>query len=368
MTKARDLADLGNKTSLDEINDAYDAGALSNRNLIINGSMAIDQRNGGSSITPGNGTLTLDRWKAGLAQTSKFSLDQDSESPAGFTTSMKVTSLTAYTPSSNDHFFIEQEVEGYNAIPLALGSSDAKDISISFWVRSSLTGTFAGSVINSARNRSRVFEYTINTANTWEYKTVSFAGDTTGTWLTTNGKGITLRFSFGAAGTWLQNAGAWSTGNVTASSGSVNLVATNNATLYITGVQLEVGDTATPFEHRSYGDELAKCQRYYYRDNIGSNDHALSTQSNWNTTHFFGPYYMPVTMRANPTGSYSALSNFTLYQNSQTRTLTSLSFGASTSLNSRELTSHVSSSITPQGGAGWLRGQGTGWIALDAEL
>ena len=290
MTKARQLADLGN---------AYDDGALSNRNLIINGSMIIDQRNGGASVTPGNGTLTLDRWKAGLAQTSKFSLDQDSESPAGFTTSMKVTSLTAYTPSSNDHFFIEQEVEGYNAIPLALGSSDAKDISISFWVRSSLTGTFAGSVINSARNRSRVFEYTINTANTWEHKTVSFAGDTTGTWLTTSGKGVSLRFSFGAAGTWLQDAGSWSTGNVTASSGSVNLVATNNATLYLTGVQLEVGDTATPFEHRSYGDELAKCQRYtfIYQPQYYQAFPVFGAGSN--TAKWFPTF--PVKMRTKPT-------------------------------------------------------------------
>jgi hypothetical protein len=291
MTKARQLADLGN---------AYDDGALSNRNLIINGSMAIDQRNGGSSITPSNGTLTLDRWKAGLAQTSKFSLDQDSESPAGFTTSMKVTSLSAYTPSSNDHFFIEQEVEGYNAIPLALGSSDAKDISISFWVRSSLTGTFAGSVINSARNRSRVFEYTINTANTWEHKTVSFAGDTTGTWLTTNGKGVSLRFNFGAAGTWLQDAGSWSTGNVTASSGSVNLVATSNATLYITGVQLEVGDTATPFEHRSYGDELAKCQRYFQ---VGA--FARRWTSNGSNEYNFFTHYYVTQMRASPTRTFT---------------------------------------------------------------
>ena len=284
-------------------NNGANLGQLGNRNLIINGSMIIDQRNGGASVTPGNGTLTLDRWKAGLAQTSKFSLDQDSESPAGFTTSMKVTSLTAYTPSSNDHFFIEQEVEGYNAIPLALGSSDAKDISISFWVRSSLTGTFAGSVINSARNKSRVFEYTINTANTWEHKTVSFVGDTTGTWLTTSGKGLSLRFSFGAAGTWLQDAGSWSTGNVTASSGSVNLVATNNATLYITGVQLEVGDTATPFEHRSYGEELLACKRYFQRiagGESGITNSAIMTGVMHNSTFVEGIYKMEVEMRTEP--------------------------------------------------------------------
>ena len=285
-------------------NNGANLGQLGSRNLIINGSMIIDQRNGGVSVTPSNGSLTLDRWKAGLAQTSKFSLDQDSESPAGFNTSMKVTSLTAYTPSSNDHFFIEQEVEGYNAIPLALGSSDAKDISISFWVRSSLTGTFAGSVINSARNRSRVFEYTINTANTWEYKTVSFAGDTTGTWLTTSGKGVSLRFNFGAAGTWLQDAGSWSTGNVTASSGSVNLVATNNATLYITGVQLEVGDTATPFEHRSYGDELLACKRYFQRiagGESGITSSAIMTGVMHNSTFLEGIYKMEVEMRTEPT-------------------------------------------------------------------
>ena len=279
---------------------------------------------------------------------------------------MKVTSLSAYTPSSNDHFFIEQEIEGYNAIPLALGSSDAKDISISFWVRSSLTGTFAGSVINSARNRSRVFEYTINTANTWEHKTVSFAGDTTGTWLTTNGKGITLRFSFGAAGTWLQNAGAWSTGNVTASSGSVNLVATNNATLYITGVQLEVGDTATPFEHRSYGDELAKCQRYFERMSFTSNQYTSIICYNEATNDARGSLQYQVTKRAAPT--ISATSNaFAAISTGGTGNAVSLSSDTQTLVTARIKLVNTNSTLV-DGGASHVQAKADAQISIDAEL
>lgn len=330
-----------------------------NRNLIINGAMLIDQRNNGASVTPGNGSLTIDRWKAGLAQTSKFSIDQDTETPPGFSTSIKVTSLSAYTPSSNDHFFIEQEVEGYTAVPLELGSTDAKDLSISFWVRSSLTGTFAGSLINSARNRSRVFEYTINSANTWEYKTVSFTGDTSGTWEKTTGKGVSLRFSFGAAGTWLQDAGSWSTGNVVASSGSVNLVATNGATLYITGVQLEVGDTATPFEHRSYGDELARCQRYFC---LLSKAYGVVHSANSTVSAFsFNEY--PVRMRGTPT----ITTDHTLcafYLGGSARTISALT---PQNIDNQGFQNHLQGSGFITGNAGHLDADGLFYKA-DAEL
>ncbi len=235
------------------------------RNLIINGAMQVAQR-GTSFSSAANNTYVVDRFRVkrnGMDEL-VYDLSQSSTSPDGFGNSIKLDVTTAETSSADGEYLkIDTTIEAQNVQQLKYGTSSAEQITMSFWVRSSLTGTFAGSVINSARNKSRVFEYTINTANTWEHKTVSFVGDTTGTWLTTSGKGVSLRFSFGAAGTWLQDAGSWSTGNVTASSGSVNLVATNNATLYLTGVQLEVGDTATPFEHRSYGDELAKCQRYY---------------------------------------------------------------------------------------------------------
>ena len=337
------------------------------RNLIINGSFAIDQRNGGASVTPANGAVTIDRWKAGAAQSSKFSIDQDAESPAGFNTSMKVTSLSAYTPSSNDHFFIEQEVEGYTAVPLELGSADAKDLSISFWVRSSLTGTFAGSLINSARDRSRVFEYTINSADTWEYKTVSFTGDTSGTWLKTNGKGVTLRFSFGAAGTWLQDAGSWSTGNVTASSGSVNLVATNGATLYITGVQLEVGTVATPHEHISYGEQLALCQRYFWRQSYsGSGAEGVAPGGAFNTNEFYTPIRFNTIMRAAPTCSVSDAGHFQVLTNNAARTPSSFSFSQTSTYS---LTLLASATIT-LGHYGWLRfgTNSSAYIQADAEL
>jgi hypothetical protein len=268
---------------------------------------------------------------------------------------------------------IQTKIEGQDIQSLGFGDT-SNTYTVSFYVKSNVTGTYILEQLGgtaSATGHQISTPYTVNNVNTWERKTITLNVDS-GAMTSDNTSGLTLSFWLGTGSSYSSGtlSTSWSSsGAANRAVGQVNLASATNNYWQITGLQLEVGDTATPFEHsRSYGEELAKCQRYYYRDNIASNDHALSTQANWNTTHFFGPYYMPVTMRANPTGSYSALSNFTLYQNSQTRTLTSLSFGASTSLNSRELTSHVSSSITPQGGAGWLRGQGTGWIALDAEL
>jgi hypothetical protein len=371
MTKARDLADLGNKTSLDEINDAYDAGALSNRNMIINGAMQVAQR--GTSFTgTGGGLFCIDRWRfIRNAGTPTLTHTQESDAPDGFSYSYKINVDTPTTLASTHHSELAYSIEAQDMQYLNWGSSAAKDITLSFWVKSNVTGIYSCSFRNQDSGDVNLSKtYTINTSGVWEYKTITIDGDTVNSINNDNGYGLRLHWALSAGSNYTTGTvGVWNSDLTYKFAGhAVDFNGTANNYWQITGVQLEVGDTATPFEHRSYGDELAKCQRYYYRDNISSNDHALSTQSNWNTTHFFGPYYMPVTMRANPTGSYSALSNFTLYQNSQTRTLTSLSFGGSQSLNSRELTSHVSSSITPQGGAGWLRGQGTGWIALDAEL
>lgn len=238
--------------------------SLGRRNLIINGAMVQDQRNGGSSVTPtASGTYTLDRWRANISVSSKFSVQQSTEAPANHTNSLLVTSLAATTVSASNQYFIGTRLEGYNIAHLKFGTADAQSITLSFWVRSSLTGTFGAGVFNSAANRCYPISYTISSANTWEQKTVTIEGDTSGTWLTNNGVGLQLIFSLGIGSTFQGTAGAWtSSAHLTASS-TVNLVETNGATLYITGVQLEVGSVATPFEHRSYGEELALCQRYY---------------------------------------------------------------------------------------------------------
>jgi len=259
MSKARQLADLGN---------VYDDGALSNRNRIINGAMVIDQRNGGSAVTPtADGTYTLDRWQSQLSASSKFSVQKSSTAPDGFSSSMLITSLSAFSVASGSYFRQAQVIEGFNTADLGWGTASAQDVTLSFWVRSSLTGTFGGAINNSAQNRSYPFTYTISTANTWEQKTLTIAGDTSGTWNTNNLGGVIVSLGLGVGSTYSGTAGAWAGATYLSATGATSVVGTNGATFYLTGVQLEVGDlsTATPFEHRSYGDELARCQRYFNR-------------------------------------------------------------------------------------------------------
>ena len=242
------------------------------KNRIINGAMMIDQRNAGASVTPTDGQYTLDRWVSQVSQTSKFSVQQNAGSvtpPVGFTNYLGATSLSAYSIVAGDYFTIEQRVEGFNTADLGWGTASASTVTLSFWVRSSLTGTFGGSFTNSGNSRSYPFTYTISSANTWEQKSITVAGDTSGTWLKTNGQGITIYFSLGMGSTRSGTAGAWAGANYLSATGATSVVGTNGATFYITGVQLEKGSTATSFDYRPYGTELALCQRYYYRIKAG---------------------------------------------------------------------------------------------------
>jgi hypothetical protein len=235
------------------------------KNRIINGNMAIDQRNAGVSVTPTNAGYTLDRWQTYISPLGKYTVQQDAGAvtpPVGFTNYLGATSTSAYSITSGDYFSITQNIEGYNIADLAWGTADAKTITISFWVRSSLTGTFGGSLRNSAANRSYPFSYTISVANTWEQKSITVAGDTTGAWLTDNGKGVSLNFGLGVGSTRSGTAGAWAAANYLSATGATSVVGTSSATFYITGVQLETGTTATDFEHLQYGQQLALCQRY----------------------------------------------------------------------------------------------------------
>jgi hypothetical protein len=271
------------------------------RNLIINGDFAVDQRNGGSSITPTNGQFSADRWKCSLSQASKFSVEQITDAPVGFQNSVKLTSLSAYTPVSGDYFLIQQQLEGYTGAHLLYGTANAKTATLSFYVKSSLTGTFGGAIRNSnGYSRTYPFEYTINSANTWERKTITFAGDTSGTYLTTNGAGITTTFSIGAGADFKSTANAWATNNDIAGSNATDVVATNSATWQLSGIQLEVGE-ATPFEHRSYGDELARCQRYYGKYYLHKGNEYMTHGGNISLSSNFS---FPTTMRATPTSTH----------------------------------------------------------------
>jgi hypothetical protein len=229
--------------------------------------MRIDQRRAGASVSVQTSTgYTLDRWTAVTSQNSKFTVQQDAGAvtpPVGFNDYLGVTSSSAYTVTSGDYIFLAQYIEGYNVADLSFGTANAKTITISFWVRSSLTGTFGGVIGNNDQNRTYPFTYTISAANTWEQKTITIAGDTTGTWNVTNSTGLAIRFGLGVGSTYLGTAGSWSSSQLFSATGATNLVGTNGATWYITGVQLEQNTTATPFERRLYGQELANCQRYF---------------------------------------------------------------------------------------------------------
>jgi hypothetical protein len=249
-------------------NDASLQGAAASpyvlKNRIINGDMVIDQRNAGASVS-GN-AYPVDRFQVIVSQSSKLTAQQNAGSvtpPAGFTNYLGVTSSSAYSVISSDYFAIRQFIEGFNIADLAWGTANAKTITISFWVRSSLTGTFGGALQNSAQTRAYPYSYTISSANTWEYKTITIVGDTTGTWLTNNGQGIGLYFSLGTGSVSLGTAGAWAASSALAPTGATSVVGTNGATFYITGVQLEQNTSATPFERRLYNQELANCQRYF---------------------------------------------------------------------------------------------------------
>lgn len=256
---------MSRQSELAELGRVYDNSALSNRNLVINGDMRIDQRNSGSAVTAdGNTKFPVDRFFVEEGSDGVLSGQQVSDAPDGFLSSLKVTVSTADTSlSASQLAIITHRVEGQNIQHLNWGSSSAKTVTLSFWVKCSLTGTFGGSFWNNAFDKSYPYTYTISSANTWEYKTVTVEGPTDGTWLTTNGRGVSFSWSLGAGSSLSGTAGSWQSSGLVAATGGVSVIGTTSATFQITGVQLEVGDSATPFEHRIFGDEFLRCKRYY---------------------------------------------------------------------------------------------------------
>jgi len=277
------------------------------KNRIINGDMRIDQRNAGASVSTPSLTYsvyTLDRWAYEFSQAAKATIQQNAGSvtpPSGFSNYLGITSTSAYSVTSGDYFGVAQRVEGFNIADLAWGTANAQTITLSFRVRSSLTGTFGGSLRNSGNGRSYPFTYTISSANTWTTISITIPGDTSGTWLTNNGTGITLNFGLGVGSTASGTAGSWSSSNFNSATGAVSVVGTNGATWYITGVQLEIGTSATPFERRLYNQELANCQRYFCLLAGGGACGVAELSNRVSLT-----YQYPVPMRASPTGTLDA--------------------------------------------------------------
>ena len=272
------------------------------KNRIINGAMVIDQRNSGASTTPTvNGTYSLDRWQSVFTQASKYSVQQNAGSitpPTGFTNYLGITSTSAYSISSGDIFNLNHNIEAYNINDFAWGTASAQTVTLSFWVRSSLTGTFGGAINNGTADRFYPFTYTISSANTWTKISITIAGDTSGTWTGTNGLGLTIRFGLGVGSTYSGTAGSWGSTAYYGATGAVSVVGTNGATFYITGVQLEIGTSATPFERRLYNQELDNCYRYYWQDPSVGIDTPYA-DATYNTVA--KQYFMPVNMRVVPT-------------------------------------------------------------------
>jgi hypothetical protein len=272
------------------------------RNRILNGDMRIDQRNAGAAVTHSgvSNMYGMDRMVFNSNGTPQFSVQQVSDAPTGFSYSAKLTTTTSGTPAATDFSYFGQYIEGYNVADLAFGTASAATVTLSFWVKSSLTGTFGGGLLNSAVNRSYVFSYTINAANTWEKKSITIAGDTTGTWLTTNGIGIEVLFDTGAGANNKAAAGSWVASAKQGVTSGVNLVASSSATWYVTGIQLEKGSTATSFDVRPYGTELNLCQRYLYVVSVDTNFNYFGQA--FSTTAASATVPLPVQPRVAPTG------------------------------------------------------------------
>jgi len=277
---------------------ANSGNELGMRNRIINGAMTIDQRYGGGAISAATlaaAGFTVDRFGFQGSQSAKFAAQQNSGGvtpPAGFNNYLGLVTATAFTVGASDFFSVFHKVEGVNVADFGWGTANAQPATLQFKVYSSLTGTFGGVVQNSASNRSYPFTYSVPVANTWTTVSIMIPGDTSGTWLKDTNNGLYIQWGLGVGSTYSGAAGAWAGANYVSATGAVSVVGTLSATFYITGVQLEKGSTATPFEFRPYGTELALCQRYYQQ---------------WASAQFFGAGVFQsatVAFVASPLGAY----------------------------------------------------------------
>jgi hypothetical protein len=303
------------QTAIDSISNSQ-GSPFGFKNRIINGNMAITQGAAAATITPAVTSAyatnyPVDRFEVIVGAGSKLTTAQSSTAPTGFNFSTLITSSSSYTAGDGEVFAIRHKIEGFNTSDLAFGTVNAQKITVSFWVRSSVTGTFGGSIQNSAANRSYPFNYTINAIDTFEYKTITIPGDTSGTWIgATNGVGITVNFGLGVGTTYSGTANAWAAADYRSATSATSVVALNLRTFYITGVQVEKGSTATSFDYRPYTNELALCQRYFYKSNptnTQKNGGAWGAMAGTTDGHITGP--LPVPMRTGPTFTFGGTDN-----------------------------------------------------------
>ena len=353
-------------TRLGQLTSSPAGGPYTGANKIINGDMVIDQRNAGASVTftNANDTFNVDRWinQTNVAPTKLIATQASAGGLTGLSTGNGFASQSNYSVGAGEYFLTSQKIEGLNCQDLLWGTASAKTITVSFWVYSSLTGLHGGVVSNAAQDRTYPYSYTINAVNTWEYKTVTIAGDTSGTWLTTNGIGLHLRFSLGTGATYKGTAGAWAAATYFSCTGEVSTVATNGAVWFVTGVKLEVGSIATPFVPDDYQVSLGKCQRYY-RKIIYAASSWWGAGAAWGTGNAGSGMTWSPTMRAAPTVTLPSTIN---WDNTTGGAIASVTTTATViGLDNFRLSGTAAS--------GWVAGNATlieftGNLVMDAEL
>lgn len=354
-------------TRLGQLTSTPAGGPYVGKNRIINGNMAIDQRNAGATVVPAVSAYTLDRWYLLLTQASKITIGQNYGGvtpPVGFSNYLGAKITTAHASGAGDYATIYQAVEGFNIADLNWGTANAKTVTLSAWVYSSVTGTFGGA-FTVGGTRSYPFTYSIPVANTWTYITITVAGDTGGSYNTTNGTGTIIVFSYGVGSTFSGTAGAWAGANYLSATGANDITNTLNATFYITGVQLEAGTIATPYEFNQYQVQLAQCQRYYYR--VTANSTAVVTPFigyvEASTSASLGGGQHPVTMRGDPTMVFSSVS---FYSPIGTGAFSSIGANRS-STTTLSVYVNLTGSVTIGTGCALYFSSG-GYISLSAEL
>ena len=340
------------------------------KNRIINGGMVIDQRNAGASVTQTTSTVYVtDRFCIRGSVASKFTGQQSSTAPQGFVNSLLCTSSSAYSVGAAEAFFTAQFIEGNNVADLGWGTANAATVTLSFWVRSSLTGTFGGAISNYAGTRSYPFTYTIIAANTWEQKSVTITGDTSGTWVTDNNGSVAIQFGLGVGSTLSGTANAWAGALYRSATGATSVVGTNGATFYITGVQLEKGSTATSFDFRAYSTELAMCQRYYFRTTPVAGDRYASGFNSSTIQGKFMSYY-PVPMRIAPAAMETSgtATDYSIEIASSAITANAVPSLNNNTINSASFQIAVASGLTANGGSFARSVTTNGYLGWSAEL
>ena len=362
------------------LQDARDLVSAGRKNIIINGDFQVSQRATSATSISSDTYHTVDRWKFVANSSGTFTLSKESDAPPGFSNSLKYLCTTA--DASPNYLVCRQNIEGYNLQQLGYGTSSAKHITFSFWVKSNVTGTYSLALVNvDASTKGNSLFYTINSPGVWEYKTLTYNPDTSAGFDNDNDLSMEVSWWLGASSTY--NGGSSTNGNWTTldnpkRAGSAQIGTAVNNYWQIAGVQMEVGKNATEFEHRSYGEELALCQRYCYviaQDGNSPYDRytLISLGHSYSTANIYGAVYLPVPMRIPPSfqnlGNNSTPLRWSDWSGSSASGLTINEMYAWNNLHGRIRLDKTSGFTAQRVGIIWFDGSLTGQkIAFNAEL